>query len=76
MKHRLIELMAKRQEKTGERVTVIDVARGAGVSPQTMYKWVNEGITRFDSETVAKLCNYFGCELHELLYLEEEKKPA
>lgn len=76
MKHRLVKLMAERQDKSGERVTAMDVSRGAGITPQTLYKWLNDGIKRFDSETVEKLCDYFGCEVGDLLYLEDEKESA
>lgn len=70
MKHRLVELMAERQARTGERLTATAVAEKAGVSKQTLYNWINQGITRFDADTVVKLCTYFGCKLEELLYID------
>ena len=77
MKHKLVELMAKRQSDTGERITVTAVAEGTGVNKQTLYNWINDGVTRFDSDTVVRLCRYFECDLNDLVYIdwEGEREP-
>lgn len=77
MKIRLRELM---QEKTVrdsryEPVTQEEVADAIGVSRQTLSAWTRNTVDRLDKNMLAKLCQYFECEIGDLLRLEKDEAP-
>ncbi|MFV9507810.1 MAG: helix-turn-helix domain-containing protein [Oscillochloridaceae bacterium umkhey_bin13] len=37
------------------------------LSPDTLNRIANQRVTRIDHETIDKLCNFFGCDLSELM---------
>ena len=76
VKNRLAELIAikARQEERG-RISNREIAEVLGISPVTVNRYVNNEITRFDSDTVQKLCDYLDCSIGELLYLDADETP-
>lgn len=64
MKCRLSILMGK------ERYTIQDVHRLTGLSRVTISKLYNDTATRYDCETLEKICDLFKCEISELIELE------
>ncbi|MDM8527623.1 helix-turn-helix transcriptional regulator [Anaerolineales bacterium HSG24] len=50
------------------------VAKETGLSPATLYNFENGRTKRVDYNTLASLCQYFGCEVGDLLeYVEDEE---
>lgn len=76
IKTRILELMAKKQSdmalKEGKpiRLSMTQLAEDTKISRVTLARWVKGEVTRFDEETVIKLCQYFDCDLCDLLYIE------
>ena len=61
----------------GERkLKIADVSRDTGINRGTLTRLYYETAERFETETLSLLCEYFGCELGELLeFVEDEGKP-
>ena len=71
VKNRLRELIQERERKTNRRVKQHDIAEFAEVSDHTIISWIRNEVSRFDAKLISRLCDYFDCELADLLYFEE-----
>lgn len=63
---RLAVLMVERSPRLTQR----EVAKEAGLSLGTINKLYNDNFDRIDRRTAEALCNYFGCEIEDLLKLK------
>jgi putative transcriptional regulator len=70
IKHRLFELIRQKELKEGRRITQKEIAEFAGVSEHTMINWLRNDQTRYETVVVERICDYFDCELCDLLYFE------
>jgi DNA-binding Xre family transcriptional regulator len=70
LKNRLMELIQERERKLGYRLKQHDIAQAISVTDHTIASWIRNEVTRFDKHVVEGLCEYFDCELNELLYFE------
>lgn len=59
-------LMAK------HKLSMQDVHEKTGLSRTTISKLYNETSAKIGFDTITALCKLFDCEVHELLYLEED----
>lgn len=69
MKSNLSLLMGQKSQRDGRRITLRTVADETGLTKHTVYKIADNTIREYPKMAIEKLCNYFGCELHELLTL-------
>ena len=51
-------------------ITQDEVATVIGIAKGTMSSWTRDKVDRFDKGTIVKLCEYFECDLSDLLVLE------
>lgn len=70
VRNRLLELMQERERKMGRRMRQHDIAIFANVSDHTIIHWVRNETSRFDAETIERLCEYFNCQISDLLYFD------
>jgi putative transcriptional regulator len=70
VRNRLLELMQARERKLGRRIKQNDIAKFVGVSGHTITSWVRNDVTRFDSNLIEGICDYFDCDVGDLLYFE------
>lgn len=70
VQNRVAELIARKQRQTGERITYATIAAATGLSEEAIGKWARNQVTRFDREMIAIFCDYFECELSDLLVYE------
>ena len=47
-----------------------DIATFVGVSDHTIINWIRNETKRYDAEIIEGLCDYFNCEISDLLYFE------
>lgn len=69
MKSNLSILMGQKSQRDGRRITLRTVADETGLTKHTVYKIADNSIKEYPKMAIEKLCQYFGCELHELLTL-------
>jgi putative transcriptional regulator len=65
--NRFAELLQKKQDEENRFIPLSEVAQATGIHRKTLYQWEKNIVTRFDTEMVDKLCEYFGVTLSELL---------
>ncbi len=70
MKNRLVALMGEKQARENKPVSAAIIARETGLSRQAIHKWIHNDITQFNAETIQSLCEYFDCEVGDLLYID------
>lgn len=70
VRNRLLELMQERELKLGRRLKQVEIAEFVGVSGHTITSWIRNDVTRFDSNVIEGLCDYFDCEVGDLLYFD------
>lgn len=70
--NRLVSLIGERQAKENKVINAAVVARGTGLTRQAIHGWLRGDVTTFKAETVEALCNYFDCEVGDLLYIERD----
>lgn len=71
IRFRLAELMADMQFKLGRRVTLIEVAEATGINRMTLSRMTNVRGYVTTTDTVERLCRYFGCTVGDVaVYVE------
>jgi len=70
---RLRQLMHEktaRDGRFGEPITQQELADAVGVTRATISDWAAGKVDRLDKDVLARLCQYFQCEIGDLLHLE------
>lgn len=70
VRFRLMELMKERN------IQQMELVEGTGLSYNTIKSYSRNHVMRPDLEIIAKLCEYFECELTDLLVLEDVPSPG
>jgi putative transcriptional regulator len=70
VRNRLLELIQERERERGRRIKQHEIAEFVGVSDHTIIHWIRNQTTKFDGQTIERLCDYFNCEISDLLYFE------
>lgn len=66
IRFKLRERIADKEFKEGRRITLIEIAEETGIGRITLSRMLNRGaVVRTD--TLDKLCDYFGCKIEALL---------
>mgnify|MGYP000091248215 CR=1 FL=1 len=71
LRNRFLYLVTEKERQIGRKIKYIEIAEATGVSQGVISRWMNSNIERYDAPVVEALCDYFNCELWDLLYLEE-----
>lgn len=75
MKSNLSILMGQKSQRESRRVTLRTVSDETGISRHTIYKMADNTIKEYPKTAIVRLCDYFSCDLHELLTLVDEPAP-
>jgi len=67
IRFKLGEMIEKKQFAEGRRVTINEVATTTGLNRMTLSKILNQKGYSTGTETIDKLCQYFGCRVEDLL---------
>ena len=70
VKVHLRTMIAQYMDRTGERLTYLKLSAATGVSTNTISHLVNNKQELLDRSVLERLCDFFGCELHDLVSLE------
>lgn len=63
-------LIAKHEDRTGERLSYRDLADKTGISTTTITALANNARELVSLRVLESLCDFFDCELHDLMRLE------
>lgn len=73
MLNRIPELIGQKQIEEKRIITIADIAIATGISRQTLHKWLKNEVDQARFETIKELCNFFGCDVGDLLYLDRDE---
>ena len=75
VKSNLLVLAAQKSQREGRRISLRQIVKETGISKYTIYALANNQLSEFPKDVITKLCNYFDCEIGDLLKFEEERQP-
>lgn len=76
IRFRLAELIADAQFKTGRRIKLIDIAESTGINRMTLSRMTNVRGYGTSTDTIDKLCKYFGCRVGDVAQYVDEADAA
>lgn len=65
-------LLAEKATKEQHSIAINDVQRETGVAWSTLNSWANNQVTRYDAPVIQALCDYFNCQVGDLIVYEKE----
>ena len=63
----LFAIWTARELADGSRLRYRDVAAATGMSSATLVSWKLDRVKRFDKASIETLCQYFDCEVADLI---------
>lgn len=69
----LLKLKAQREKRS--RVPILEVARATGLSRQTLAAFARGQLILYPEHMLVRLCEYFDCEIGDLLEIREYPDP-
>lgn len=73
---KLASLVGRKQEQENKVINVATIAHETGVSRQTVYNWLAGDVRRFDADTIEAFCEYFECDVGDLLTVTRREKAS
>lgn len=70
LRTRLTVLMAEKRVKANAPFTQEMLAEATGISQSTISKLINHKIIRIETGVIEKLCDYFNCDVGDLLFID------
>jgi len=70
LKNRLLVLIQERERAINRRIKLKDLALFVGVTNHTITSWIRNDVRKYEAHIIEGLCDYFDCEVHDLLYFE------
>jgi DNA-binding Xre family transcriptional regulator len=67
IRFKLAEMIEKHQFISGRRVTIGEIATATGLNRMTLSKILNHRGYGTSTDTVDRLCSYFGCRVEDLM---------
>ena len=67
IRYKLAEMMEKKQFADGKRLTVTEIADATGLNRMTLSKILNQRGYGTGTDTIDRLCTYFGCRVEDLM---------
>ena len=65
-------LVAEKATREKHSIAINDVQRETGIAWSTLNAWANNQVTRYDAPVIRALCDYFACEVGDLIVYEKE----
>ncbi|HBT58047.1 MAG TPA: transcriptional regulator [Pseudomonas sp.] len=73
LRFKIKEMIARREFEEGRRITIAEVAEGAGVHRVTLSKMINRRGFSTSTDHIDGLCRHFGCRVEDLVeYVPDE----
>ncbi|MEO8606242.1 MAG: helix-turn-helix transcriptional regulator [Chloroflexota bacterium] len=72
LRNKFIILLAYKEQQEGRRIPNKEIAEAVGVNEHTVARWVKNDVNMINVQVLEAFCNYFGCDVGDLLYMERE----
>ena len=73
LRNRFLILLTEKERRENRRITQTEIAAALDLNIHTVGRWMRNKVTKFEAPVVERICEYFGCEVGDLLYLDREK---
>lgn len=73
LKNRLFLLINEKEIRENRRITYAQISEATGIGMSVLSRWAQNQVDRFDSHVVVRLCEYFECDLSDLLYIDRSQ---
>ena len=70
LKIQLVELLAEKSKRDGTMYAIADIERVTGIERRRLYDIRDGKVRTIKPEEITALCDYFPCEVGELLHYE------
>lgn len=67
IRFRIQELIAEKQFKDGQRVTLLELASATGINRVTLSKMINTRNYGTVTHNIEKLCKFFDCKVQDVM---------
>lgn len=71
--NRFLYLLTEKERKEGRRILQKEIAEAVGVPNHTIGRWIRDEVERYERELMERICDYFQCDIADLLYLDPEE---
>jgi putative transcriptional regulator len=71
--NRFKKMLLKKEYELGRRITIEEISNATGIAPSTLSAWSSNGLTSYKAVTLIALCDYFDCEVGDLLVYERDE---
>lgn len=65
-------LLAQKEIEENRRISYREIKEETGIANSTLSSWATNTTKRYDATTIAALCEFFGCEVGDLIVYENE----
>ncbi len=65
-------LLSEKERKEKTKYSYQDISTQTGIATSTLSKWATNKVSKFDAETIDKLCAFLSCQPGDLLIRVEE----
>jgi DNA-binding Xre family transcriptional regulator len=73
LRFKIKEMIAQKEFEEGRRITIAEVAEGAGIHRVTLSKMINRRGFSTSTDHLDRLCRFFGCTIEDLVeYVPDE----
>lgn len=72
--NRLRLLLAEKATREQRNIPLKQLQRETGVAWSTLNSWANNQVSRYDAPVILALCDYFKCQVGDLIRYEPEEK--
>lgn len=63
-------MLAKKQAREKRKISMLEVSNETGITRNTLSEWAKNTVARFDAQVILALCQYFNCDIGDLLYID------
>lgn len=75
IRFKLGEMIEKKQFADGRRIAISEIAIATGLNRMTLSKILNQKGYGTGTDTIDKLCAYFGCKVEDLMEFLPGEQP-
>jgi DNA-binding Xre family transcriptional regulator len=76
LKNRMEELLIQKYGGKENIPSQEKLAVQIGLTQNTTSRWIRGKITRFDEDTLSKICDFLDCQVGDLIYFADTQEPA
>jgi DNA-binding Xre family transcriptional regulator len=72
LRNRFLIQLAEKEKREGRRIRNKEIAQAVGVNEHTVARWIRNDVAKIDVPVLEAFCNYFECDVGDLLYMERD----